>query len=102
MGTAGRLGLAGFFATAATFGPARNAYGLFLPDIREDFGVPPATLGLVAGGLYAGYLAALLAAGVMADLYGMRGIFHFVAALSVLTPLVRPAHDTREPEFRPG
>lgn len=34
MGTSGRLGLAGFSATAVTFGLARNAYGLFLPDIR--------------------------------------------------------------------
>ncbi len=67
MGAAGRLGLAGFLATAATFGPARNAYGLFLPDIREDFGLSTATLGLVAGGLYAGYLGALLAAGVVSS-----------------------------------
>ena len=57
--------------------------------------MPTATLGLVAGGLYAGYLGALLAAGVMADLYGIRGIFCFVAALSILTSLTRPAPDTR-------
>jgi MFS family permease len=92
VGADGRLDLAGFFVTAATFGPARNAYGLFPPNIREDLGVPTATLGLVAGGLYAGYLGALLAAGMMADLYGMYGIFRFVAALSILT---RPAPDTR-------
>jgi hypothetical protein len=54
VGAAGRLDLAGFFVTAATFGPARNAFRLLLPDIREDLGVPTATLGLVAGGLYAG------------------------------------------------
>ena len=33
MDAAGRLGLAGFSATAVTFGPACNGYGLFLPAV---------------------------------------------------------------------
>lgn len=40
-----QLGLAGFFATAVAFGPARNGYGLFLPDIREEFGLSTVILG---------------------------------------------------------
>jgi predicted MFS family arabinose efflux permease len=69
---AGRLGLAGFSATAVTFGPARNGYGLFLPDIREEFGLSTEVLGFVASGLYAGYLAALLAVGLLAARTGPR------------------------------
>ena len=61
-----QLGLAGFFATAVAFGPARNGYGLFLPDIREEFGLSTVILGLIASGLYAGYLAALFAVGLFA------------------------------------
>jgi len=72
MGAAGRLGLAGFFATAATFGPARNAYGLFLPEIRDEFGLSTQMLGLTASGLYVGYLAALIAVGVISARTGPR------------------------------
>ena len=67
-GAAPRLALAGFLATAVAFGPARNGYGLFLPEIREDFGLSTGLLGLIASGLYAGYLLALLAVGVLATL----------------------------------
>jgi predicted MFS family arabinose efflux permease len=67
-----RLGLAGFCATAVAFGPARNGYGLFLPEIREEFGLSTETLGLIASGLYAGYLAALLAVGLLAARLGPR------------------------------
>ncbi len=72
MDAAGRLSLAGFCATAVTFGPARNGYGLFLPDIREEFGLSTQALGLTASGLYAGYLAALLAVGLLAARTGPR------------------------------
>ena len=34
-----RLGLAGFFAIAVAFGPARSGFGLFLPDFRREFGL---------------------------------------------------------------
>lgn len=67
-----KLGLAGFFATAVAFGPARNGYGLFLPDIREEFGLSTVMLGLIDSGLYAGYLAALLAVGLFAARVGPR------------------------------
>ena len=72
MGAAGRLGLAGFSATAVTFGPARNGYGLFLPEIRDEFGLSTQVLGFMASGLYVGYLAALLAVGLLAARTGPR------------------------------
>lgn len=61
-----RLSLAGFAATAVTFGPARTGFGLFLPYFRDDFGLSTALLGLIAGGLYLGYLLAVAAAGLLA------------------------------------
>lgn len=65
-----RLSVAGFAATAVTFGPARNGYGLFLPWFREEFGLTTALLGLIAGGLYLGYLLALSAVGLLASRVG--------------------------------
>lgn len=67
-----RLGLAGFLATAVAFGPARNGYGLFLPHFREEFALSTAMLGLIASGLYAGYLLALSAVGILAPRIGPR------------------------------
>ena len=67
-----RLGLAGFCATAVAFGPARNGYGLFLPEIREEFGLSTEVLGFIASGLYAGYLGALVAVGLLAARVGPR------------------------------
>lgn len=54
------------------FGPARNGYGLFLPEIREEFGLSTEVLGLIASGLYAGYLGALVAVGLLAARIGPR------------------------------
>ncbi len=65
-----RLSLAGFAATAVTFGPARNGYGLFLPYFREEFELSTVLLGLIASGLYLGYLLALCAVGLLASRIG--------------------------------
>ena len=67
-----RLSSAGFVATAIAFGPARNGYGLFLPYFREEFGLSTALLGIIASGLYAGYLLALSAVGLLASRIGPR------------------------------
>ena len=45
---------------------ARYAYGLTLPDIREDLRLSALVLGLVASATFAGYLAGLLLAGRLA------------------------------------
>ena len=65
-----RLSVAGFAATAVTFGPARIGYGLFLPYFRDDFGLSTGLLGLVAGGLYFGYLVALSLVGALSSRVG--------------------------------
>ena len=55
------LGLvpAGLAMIAVTYGLARFAYGLFLPELREAFGLDAAVLGLIGSGSYAGYCAAI-------------------------------------------
>lgn len=73
MSPALRVALTGFLATAVAFGPARAGYGLFLPQIRRDFGLSTESLGLIASGAQAAYLAALLAAAALTQAFGPRG-----------------------------
>ena len=55
------LGLvpAGLAMVAVTYGLARFAYGLFLPELREAFGLDAAVLGLIGSGSYVGYCGAI-------------------------------------------
>ncbi|WP_416063276.1 MFS transporter [Rhodococcus indonesiensis] len=68
----GRIGLAGAAVVGVAFGMARYAYGLTLPDIREDLRLSELVLGLVASATFAGYLAGLLLAGRLAARHGSR------------------------------
>lgn len=54
------------------FGPARNGYGLFLPDLRLEFGFSVEIAGFIASVSYVGYLMALSAAGLFAARVGPR------------------------------
>ena len=67
-----RVGLAGAAVVGVAFGMARYAYGLTLPDIRQDLGLSELVLGLVASATFVGYLAGLLFAGPLAARYGSR------------------------------
>lgn len=67
-----RIGLAGAAVVGVAFGMARYAYGLTLPDIREDLGLSELVLGLVSSATFAGYLAGLLLAGRLAARHGPR------------------------------
>ncbi|MBB0997443.1 MFS transporter, partial [Dietzia maris] len=51
---------------------ARYVYGLTLPDIRRDLGLPELVLGLVASATFVGYLAGLLLAGPLTARRGPR------------------------------
>lgn len=66
------LGLAGGAAVAVVYGLARYGYGLFLPEMREEFGLSEGMLGLIAGGSYAGCLAALVAVYLLSAHVGPR------------------------------
>ncbi|MGI9049104.1 MAG: MFS transporter [Rubrobacteraceae bacterium] len=71
-GGARSLALAGFLAIAVAFGPARNGFGLFLPEFRDEFGLGIEVSGFIASGLQAGYLVALSAVGLLAAKTGPR------------------------------
>ena len=57
------LALAGFVATAISFGPARMGFGLFLPTFREAFDLDTTQAGFIAS---LGFLAFLIALPVTA------------------------------------
>lgn len=82
-----RLGLAGFFAIAVAFGPARSGFGLFLPDFRRQFGLSTEVSGVIAGGSYGGYLVALSLVGLFAARFGPR-LFVTVGGLSATVGMV--------------
>ena len=67
-----RVGLAGLLALAATYGLGRQAYGLFVPAFRAEFGVGLDTVGFVAGAAQLGYLVATVATGVVEARFGPR------------------------------
>jgi len=58
----------GLSLIAVTYGLARFAYGLFLPDMREAFDLSPSLLGVIGAGSYLGYCVAV----VLALLYTTR------------------------------
>lgn len=63
---------AGVAVIAATYGLGRYAYGLFLPEIRQDFGLSTALLGLIASGSYAAFLIGTAVSSVVAARTGPR------------------------------
>ncbi|MFC9425770.1 MFS transporter [Streptomyces sp. NPDC056987] len=67
-----RLALAGISAIGVTFGFARYGYGLFLPELREEFGLSVSLVGLIGSATYVGYLAALLMVGALIARCGPR------------------------------
>jgi predicted MFS family arabinose efflux permease len=62
----------GLATIALTYGLARFAYGLFLPEMRESLELSDSVLGLIGAGSYAGYCLAVLAALVLTSRSGPR------------------------------
>jgi hypothetical protein len=71
----------GLAMIAVTYGLARVAYGLFLPEIRESLDLSETALGYIGAGSYAGYCLAIVAALVFTSRTGPR--FMAVAAGAV-------------------
>ena len=67
-----RVGGAGLLALVATYGIGRQAYGLFVPTFREEFGLSLVALGFYASAAQAGFLVATVATGVLAARFGPR------------------------------
>ncbi|MEX2549637.1 MAG: MFS transporter [Nitriliruptoraceae bacterium] len=72
MGETVRVGGAGLLALLATYGIGRQAYGLFVPAFREEFGLPLDVLGFYASAAQAGYLVATVVAGALTARFGPR------------------------------
>ena len=68
----------GLAMIAVTYGLARFAYGLFLPEMRGALDVSETVLGLIGAGSYAGYCFAILLALLFTSRAGPR--FMAVAA----------------------
>ena len=62
----------GLATIALTYGVARFAYGLFLPEMRESLDLSDSVLGLIGAGSYAGYCLAVLGALVLTSRSGPR------------------------------
>lgn len=67
-----RVGGAGLLALVVTYGVGRQAFGLFVPAFQEEFGLSLDTLGFVASAAQAGYLAVVVATGLVAARLGVR------------------------------
>ena len=72
-----RVGVAGAIVVAAQFGMGRFVFGLTLPDLRADPTLSPAGLsdplvGLIASATFAGFLAGILGAPLLARRLGPR------------------------------
>jgi predicted MFS family arabinose efflux permease len=67
-----RLVSPGLAMIAVTYGLARFAYGLFLPELREAFDLGASVLGLIGSGSYAGYCVAIVVSSIFAAKVGPR------------------------------
>lgn len=67
-----RVGGVGLLALVATYGIGRQAYGLFVPRFRADFGLSLEVLGFYASAGQAGYLVATVLTGVLTARLGPR------------------------------
>lgn len=72
-----RVGVAGAAVVAVAFGMGRFAFGLTLPDLRVDptvsaAGLSDPVLGLIASATFAGYLAGIVGAPLLARRLGPR------------------------------
>jgi predicted MFS family arabinose efflux permease len=69
---------------AVTYGLARFAYGLFLPELREAFDLDASVLGVIGAGSYAGYCLAVVAALVFTVRTGPRFMVAAAGTVAVL------------------
>lgn len=70
--TTRQVGLAGLSAVGVAYGFARYGPGLFAPQLRREFELSVAQLGLVTSAAYVGYLVALLLVGALVLRVGAR------------------------------
>jgi predicted MFS family arabinose efflux permease len=94
MMSSARLVPPGLALIAITYGLARFAYGLFLPDMRAAFDLPSALLGVIGAGSYVGYCATIVVALAFTSRTGprlMAGAAGAVAVVGMATVAAAPA-----------
>ena len=62
--------MAGLALIAVCYGLARFAYGLFVPELREEFDLSSATAGAIASSSYVGYCVAIVVATIATARWG--------------------------------
>ncbi|MCG6115661.1 MAG: MFS transporter [Mesorhizobium sp.] len=67
-----RIAVVGFIATAVAFGPGRMAYGLFLPQLKEEFSFGTGAAGGIASFAFAAFFLGLLLTGWLTSRLGPR------------------------------
>ncbi|CAN5652829.1 MFS transporter [soil metagenome] len=83
-GTIAWLVAPGLALIAVTYGLARFAYGLFLPEMREAFELSPSLLGMIGAGSYLGYCVAVVIALVYTSRTGPRWLAVAAGAVAVV------------------
>src|ERR687889_96844 len=84
MMSSARLVPPGLALIAVTYGLARFAYGLFLPDMRAAFDLPSALLGVIGAGSYVGYCATIVVALAFTSRTGPRLMAVAAGAVAVV------------------
>jgi len=80
---------------AVTYGLARFAYGLFVPELRSEFGLDGATAGAIAASSYVGYCVAIVAATLLTARRGARPVAVSAGLVAVAgTGLIAAAQST--------
>src|SRR5918993_84737 len=74
----------GLAMIAVTYGLARFSYGLFLPEMRQAFGLSETLLGLIGAGSYVGYCVTIIIALVFTSRAGPRYMVVFAGAVAVV------------------
>ena len=74
----------GLALIAVTYGLARFAYGLFLPEMREDLDLPASLLGTIGAGSYIGYCVAVVISSVYTPRAGPRRMAVAAGAVAVV------------------
>ncbi|MEX5720790.1 MFS transporter [Geodermatophilus maliterrae] len=87
----GSLVAAGTGVIAVTYGLVRFGYGLHLPTLVSEFGLPAAVAGAIAAGSFAGYCAAALLAQWLITLGHPRRTLWTACALATVGSLVTAA-----------
>lgn len=73
----------GLAMIAVTYGLARFAYGLFVPEMAESFDLSPSVVGMIGAGSYAGYCVAVVVALIFTSRVGPRLMLIFTGGVAV-------------------